>query len=61
MRDCKGLSLREKSRQLKSQFSWPVLLRSTALNREAEGSEAAIERVRPQVLELCGRYPVYGP
>jgi glycine hydroxymethyltransferase len=28
---------------------------------EAEGSEAAIERVRPQVLELCGRYPVYGP
>ncbi|HKT72876.1 MAG TPA: serine hydroxymethyltransferase [Steroidobacteraceae bacterium] len=28
---------------------------------DAEGSEAAIERVRPQVIELCRRYPVYGP
>jgi glycine hydroxymethyltransferase len=27
---------------------------------DAEGSEAAIERVRPQVVELCRRYPVYG-
>jgi glycine hydroxymethyltransferase len=26
-----------------------------------EGSAAAIERVRPQVLELCRRFPVYGP
>lgn len=25
-----------------------------------EGSEAAIERVRPQVVELCRRFPVYG-
>jgi glycine hydroxymethyltransferase len=28
---------------------------------DAEGSAAAIERVRPQVLELCRRFPVYGP
>jgi len=28
---------------------------------DAEGSPAAIERVRPQVIELCGRFPVYGP
>jgi glycine hydroxymethyltransferase len=28
---------------------------------EAEGLDAAVERVRPQVLELCRRYPVYGP
>jgi glycine hydroxymethyltransferase len=27
---------------------------------DAEGSAAAIERVRPQVLELCRRFPVYG-
>jgi glycine hydroxymethyltransferase len=27
---------------------------------EAEGSEAAIERVRPKVVELCRRFPVYG-
>jgi glycine hydroxymethyltransferase len=27
---------------------------------DAEGSEAAIEKVRPQVLELCSRFPVYG-
>ncbi|HUI60715.1 MAG TPA: serine hydroxymethyltransferase [Steroidobacteraceae bacterium] len=27
---------------------------------DAEGSESAIEKVRPQVLELCRRYPVYG-
>ena len=27
---------------------------------DAEGSQAEIERVRPQVLELCGRFPVYG-
>jgi glycine hydroxymethyltransferase len=27
---------------------------------DAEGSEAAIETVRPQVLDLCGRFPVYG-
>jgi glycine hydroxymethyltransferase len=27
---------------------------------DAEGSEAAIERVRPKVLELCRRFPVYG-
>src|SRR5579864_4921881 len=26
---------------------------------DAEGSSAAIERVRPQVVELCGRFPVY--
>ncbi len=28
---------------------------------EAEGAQSAIERVRPQVLELCRRFPVYGP
>src|SRR5580704_8780061 len=28
---------------------------------DAEGAAAAIERVRPQVIELCGRFPVYGP
>jgi glycine hydroxymethyltransferase len=28
---------------------------------DAEGSQAAIERVRPRVLELCRRFPVYGP
>jgi glycine hydroxymethyltransferase len=28
---------------------------------DAEGSDAAVERVRPQVLELCRRFPVYGP
>jgi glycine hydroxymethyltransferase len=28
---------------------------------DAEGSAAAIERVRPQVIELCRRFPVYGP
>jgi glycine hydroxymethyltransferase len=28
---------------------------------DAEGADAAVERVRPQVLELCGRFPVYGP
>ncbi len=28
---------------------------------DANGAEAAIERVRPQVQELCRRYPVYGP
>jgi len=27
---------------------------------EAQGAAAVIERVRPQVLELCGRFPVYG-
>jgi glycine hydroxymethyltransferase len=27
---------------------------------DAEGSDAVIERVRPQVLDLCRRYPVYG-
>jgi glycine hydroxymethyltransferase len=27
---------------------------------DAEGAAAAIERVRPQVLELCRRFPVYG-
>ena len=28
---------------------------------DAEGAQSAIERVRPQVLELCRRFPVYGP
>jgi len=28
---------------------------------DAEAAPAAIERVRPKVLELCGRFPVYGP
>ncbi|HEY6482547.1 MAG TPA: serine hydroxymethyltransferase [Steroidobacteraceae bacterium] len=28
---------------------------------EAEGAQAAIERVRPQVVDLCRRFPVYGP
>jgi glycine hydroxymethyltransferase len=28
---------------------------------DAEGSDAVVERVRPQVLDLCRRYPVYGP
>ncbi len=28
---------------------------------DAEGAPSAIERVRPQVLELCRRFPVYGP
>src|SRR5579863_10490664 len=27
---------------------------------DAEGSSAAIERVRPRVIELCRRFPVYG-
>jgi glycine hydroxymethyltransferase len=27
---------------------------------DADGTESAVERVRPQVLELCRRYPVYG-
>jgi glycine hydroxymethyltransferase len=27
---------------------------------DAEGAPSAIERVRPQVLELCRRFPVYG-
>ncbi|HEV2229198.1 MAG TPA: serine hydroxymethyltransferase [Steroidobacteraceae bacterium] len=27
---------------------------------DAEGAAAAIERVRPQVIELCRRFPVYG-
>jgi glycine hydroxymethyltransferase len=27
---------------------------------DAEGAAAAIEHVRPQVIELCGRFPVYG-
>ncbi len=27
---------------------------------DAEGAESVIERVRPQVLELCRRFPVYG-
>ncbi len=27
---------------------------------DAEGSETAIEKVRPRVLELCRRFPVYG-
>jgi len=28
---------------------------------DADGAEGAVERVRPQVLDLCRRYPVYGP
>jgi glycine hydroxymethyltransferase len=28
---------------------------------DAEGAPAMIERVRPQVVELCRRFPVYGP
>ena len=28
---------------------------------EAGGAQAAIERIQPQVIELCGRFPVYGP
>jgi glycine hydroxymethyltransferase len=28
---------------------------------DANGAEAAIERVRGEVLELCRRFPVYGP
>src|SRR5450432_3402753 len=28
---------------------------------DAEGATEAIERVRPQVIELCRRFPVYGP
>ena len=28
---------------------------------DAEGAVAVIERVRPEVLELCRRFPVYGP
>jgi glycine/serine hydroxymethyltransferase len=27
---------------------------------EAEGSQAAIDKVRPQVIQLCRRFPVYG-
>ena len=27
---------------------------------DAEGSEAAIAKVQPQVVELCRRFPVYG-
>ena len=28
---------------------------------DAEGAEEAVQRVRPQVIELCRRFPVYGP
>jgi glycine hydroxymethyltransferase len=28
---------------------------------DAEGAESVVERVRGQVLELCARFPVYGP
>ncbi|HUA90202.1 MAG TPA: serine hydroxymethyltransferase [Steroidobacteraceae bacterium] len=28
---------------------------------DAEGSAAAVDKVRPQVIELCRRFPVYGP
>jgi len=28
---------------------------------DAEGAAEVIERVRPEVLELCRRFPVYGP
>ncbi len=28
---------------------------------DANGADAVVERVRPRVLELCRRYPVYGP
>jgi glycine hydroxymethyltransferase len=28
---------------------------------DAEGSRSAVDRVQPQVLELCRRFPVYGP
>jgi glycine hydroxymethyltransferase len=28
---------------------------------DAEASDAVIERVRPRVVELCQRFPVYGP
>jgi glycine hydroxymethyltransferase len=28
---------------------------------DEEGAEAAIRRVQPKVVELCRRYPVYGP
>ena len=28
---------------------------------EAEGAEAVVEKVRSQVLDLCKRFPVYGP
>jgi glycine/serine hydroxymethyltransferase len=28
---------------------------------EAGGSEEAINRIRPRVVDLCRRFPVYGP
>jgi glycine hydroxymethyltransferase len=28
---------------------------------DADGSDGAVARVHPQVLELCRRFPVYGP
>jgi glycine/serine hydroxymethyltransferase len=28
---------------------------------DADGAEAAVAKVLPQVLELCRRFPVYGP
>jgi glycine hydroxymethyltransferase len=28
---------------------------------DADGAQSEVERVRPQVLELCRRFPVYGP
>jgi glycine hydroxymethyltransferase len=28
---------------------------------EAEGADAVVEKVRGQVLDLCKRFPVYGP
>ncbi len=28
---------------------------------DAEGSDAVVERVKAQVLDLCKRFPVYGP
>jgi hypothetical protein len=28
---------------------------------DADGAQSAIEQVRPRVIELCRRFPVYGP
>jgi glycine hydroxymethyltransferase len=28
---------------------------------DADGADAAVERMRPRVIELCRRFPVYGP
>ena len=41
-------------------LSRDVIVTAAAEILDAEGAEAAIERVKPKVVELCRRFPVYG-